>query len=148
MRKKHGHASRQKRSGTYMTWSAMIQRCKNPNNTKYPKYGALGIKVCERWEIFENFLADMGERPAGKTLDRWPDQSGNYEPSNCRWATPLQQQRNLRTNVFVEYMGERLCIPDWSKRFDINEKTLRHRLAKGKIGAELFRPSQRALKKA
>jgi hypothetical protein len=72
----------------------MIQRCTNPNNIKYPAYGARGISVCERWRTFENFFADMGERPQGKTLDRHPDPAGNYEPVNCRWATPLEQRHN------------------------------------------------------
>lgn len=75
----------------------MKQRCLNPNSTAYPKYGGMGIKVCERWLKFENFLEDMGIRPQGMTLDRYPDPYGNYEPGNCRWATPKQQRANQRT---------------------------------------------------
>lgn len=86
----HGH--RVPRSPTYISWSNMKQRCYNPLNHNFPRYGARGIQVCDRWRYsFENFLKDMGERPNGKTLDRWPDPSGNYEPDNCRWATAKEQ---------------------------------------------------------
>lgn len=92
----HGHAPLNKWSRTYNTWHCMRQRCSNPRATGFEYYGARGIKVCQRWESFEAFLADMGERPIGKTLDRWPNVNGDYEPSNCRWATASEQARNQR----------------------------------------------------
>jgi len=87
----------QSRSRTYKSWIAMRERCENPNVAAYPRYGGAGIGVCDRWQKFENFLADMGERPIGSTIDRL-DGKGNYEPSNCRWTTVDIQNRN-RSNV-------------------------------------------------
>lgn len=92
----HGHNRNNKPSPTYNTWRAMKERCRLPSHPQYKNYGGRGVSVCERWAVnFRAFLADMGERPAGCTLDRVnPD--GNYEPSNCRWATPAEQTRNRR----------------------------------------------------
>ena len=86
---------------TYDSWVHMRQRCSNPNYAKWHRYGGRGITVCARWDpkqggSFANFLADMGERPEGRTLDRWPNPDGNYEPGNCRWATPKEQRANQR----------------------------------------------------
>lgn len=97
---RHGHAGNkpagQKTSRTYNSWVAMRQRCHSPNATKYARYGGRGITVCDRWrESFDNFLADMGPRPEGCTLDRL-NPVGNYEPGNCRWATPYEQWLNRR----------------------------------------------------
>jgi hypothetical protein len=88
---------------TRASWDAMIQRCTNPKREKYATYGARGIKVCDRWKRFANFLADMGERPEGTTIDRI-DNSLGYEPSNCRWATRKQQHAN-RSGIDVDITG-------------------------------------------
>lgn len=91
LREFHGRHSSNDR--TYVSWQHMRQRCLNPNNDSYSRYGGRGITICKRWDSFVNFLEDMGERPLDMTLDR-KDSSGNYEPDNCQWATPKTQARH------------------------------------------------------
>ena len=95
---KHGHSRRGRVSSEYMAWRAMRQRCQNPNNDRYHRYGSRGIKVCERWQSFQNFLTDMGEKPSTDlTLERM-DNDGNYEPGNCKWATQKEQAGNRQAS--------------------------------------------------
>jgi len=102
MRLRHGHSSGRKVSREYQTWSGIKDRCTNANNRSWLDYGGRGIDVCERWlRDFANFLADMGPRPPGTTIDR-VNVNGNYEPSNCRWATSEQQRNNLRRTIYVQ----------------------------------------------
>lgn len=84
---------------THRSWNNMKQRCTNPKAPNYQYYGGRGIRYCERWEKFENFHADMGDRPDGMSLDRYPDVDGDYEPGNCRWATQREQIHNSRRMI-------------------------------------------------
>lgn len=108
----HGYCRMAKRSKEYRVWEAMHQRCGNPNANFYGDYGGRGIRICSRWDTFENFLADMGERPGPKhTIDRI-DNNGHYEPENCRWATKTEQSRNRRGLRMVMFRGRQLCLAE------------------------------------
>jgi hypothetical protein len=116
------------RSKIYWRWENMIKRCNNSESTHYKNYGGRGIKVCKRWLKFENFYNDMGDIPHGLTLDR-RDNDGNYELSNCRWATKSEQDNNRRTNVYIKYKGVTKTLKEWSDYFNLNYYTLRSRVA-------------------
>lgn len=130
----HGHCRvRNKRTRTYLTWDNMLQRCRNPRNTWYKNYGGRGIKVCERWSKFENFLADMGERPPGRTIDR-KDNDGDYEPDNCRWATKKEQSNNHRRNRYLTcYDGPKgtKTLTEWAAISGRHYTTILHALKRG-----------------
>ena len=115
---------------TYQSWRSMMKRCYQPRNISYPNCGGRGITVCEQWHDFTNFLADMGTRPAGKTIDRI-NNSGNYEPGNCRWATPKEQSQNSRQPHLITYAGLTLNQTEWAARIGISTSGLSARLNTG-----------------
>lgn len=124
--KTHGKS----KTGAYSSWLAMKHRCMNPNGTDWDRYGGRGIKVCERWNRFENFLADMGERPNGMEIDR-KDNDGNYEPGNCRWATRTEQNRNSSRTHKLTVGDETLSVSEWAERTGIKARLILARLARG-----------------
>jgi hypothetical protein len=109
---RHGHTpGNGKPSPTYSSWRAMRRRCNEPTNRKFHRYGAKGIRVCKRWCSFVSFLADMGERPLGKTLGRFRDK-GNYTPSNCTWMTRAEQELEKQKNRTTHCKRGHLRIPE------------------------------------
>jgi hypothetical protein len=116
-RLRHGHTGSNRRcSPTYVSWRGMRARCLNPNSVHWKDYGGRGIKVCERWNSFENFLEDMGERPEGMTLDRI-NNDGDYEPSNCKWSTQSEQVKNQRKRKLLEKFSDEEIIGEYNRRF-------------------------------
>jgi len=123
--KKHGHFVNYKASKTYTCWSNMKKRCQNPRDPAYKHYGERGIRVCERWQMFENFLLDMGEIPDGLEIDRI-DNNGDYEPSNCRLITKLDNLKNRRINKNARLLKHNNMIKDlyaWCDYFNIKRQT-------------------------
>ncbi len=114
----------------------MRTRCLNEKSDQYPEYGGRGIKVALAWDSFAAFLADMGERPAGTTLDRWPDVNGDYAPGNCRWATMQQQENNKRNNVLLTHGGKTQTVAEWARETGLIYQTIRQRLKHGWSVAE------------
>ena len=116
----------------------MIQRCTNPKARQYADYGGRGIKVCERWILFDNFIADMGPRPNGQypsgrakyTIER-KDTNGNYTPDNCVWATYKQQAQNRRVHRMVTYRGKTQPFAVWIDDLGLNYKIVHQRIARG-----------------
>jgi len=132
----HGYALRGVRSPTYDSWCHMKQRCYNKDWVRYDRYGGRGVTVCDRWrDSFINFVADMGDRPSGGTLDRI-DNDGNYEPGNCRWATRRQQAENRHNAKRITHDGYTMSVIDWAKKLGIKATTIRARL-KRRLSAEL-----------
>jgi hypothetical protein len=112
-------------------WLAMRRRCYLPSDGSYERYGGRGIKVCDRWQIFENFLADMGERPSDKHSIERENNEGNYEPGNCIWAVKLVQANNTRSNVYYTLDGETLTLAQWARKCGMNYKTVHARIKRG-----------------
>lgn len=108
----HGHAKRGKHSPEFKTWANMKKRCENASYEHFQHYGGRGITICERWQNFELFFEDMGERPQGASIDRI-DPNGNYEPLNCVWESRAQQALNKRNAVWLVIDGVTKRLKDW-----------------------------------
>lgn len=138
------HGESWHRTVEYRAWSSLKNRCYNERNVAYPNYGGRGIKVCSKWlgpYGFENFLEDMGRKPSPKhSIDRI-NNDGDYCPENCRWATPLDQNRNTRVTKFITFGGETKSLGEWADQCGLNVKTLHNRIYSGwTVKEALFYP--------
>lgn len=132
-------------SPEYRAWIAIKSRCLNPKSTPYADYGARGIKICDAWVVdFSAFLAHVGRRPTPQhSLDRYPNNDGNYEPGNVRWATGEEQQANRRTTVWVTIDGEKIPLSEACRRLDINHNAVWMRMSRGATAEEAVALVQR-----
>jgi hypothetical protein len=131
--KTHGESG----SPVYSVWRAMRDRCQNPSDARFKWYGARGVKVCARWQDYVTFRNDMGPRPAGATLERG-NPAGNYEPSNCRWATYIEQANNKRGTKLIVFQSEALTLSQWARRLGLPLARLQWRFRAGWPVAEAF----------
>jgi hypothetical protein len=129
------------RTPTHRAWAAMLTRVRNPRAIGHKDYHDRNIQVCERWLKFENFLEDVGEKPGPKyTIDRFPNNDGNYGPGNVRWATASEQQNNKRDNRIIEFLGQRKTLAQWIRHLNIDTSEGRSfKLAYAKIWKRLAR---------
>ncbi len=128
-KRKKTHGMSKRKDSIYATWAAMKQRCNNSNAKAFPLYGGRGIKVCDRWNSFENFLADMGERPRGMSIHR-KNNDGNYEKDNCIWATRKQQTNTRSSNRIIAFSEKTQTLKQWSDELNIKYSVLLTRLDK------------------
>ncbi len=116
-------------SPEYKIWSCIYTRCFNKRFRAFHRYGGRGITMCDRWRTFTNFLEDMGPRPSpDHSIDRFPNNDGNYEPGNCRWATQTEQANNRHSSHFLECDGERHTMSEWSRIVGVKVGTIRSRI--------------------
>lgn len=134
------------KSNEYAIWKGILARTLNPNNKSYIHYGGRGITVCEQWKKFENFYSDMGKKPSpSHSIDRI-DVNGNYEPSNCRWVRPIEQQNNRRNNCNVFCFGETKTKAQWAKHVGIDRTTIDSRIRMGWTIEQALTKTPRKLK--
>lgn len=126
----HGHAPRGAPTATYRTWTAMQRRCRDTRDVHWPQYGGRGIRVCDRWMDYAAFLADMGERPTGLTLDRI-DNDRDYAPDNCRWATGSQQSNNTRLTHLMTHDGRTQSLSAWARELGLTRWQIYSRIEAG-----------------
>lgn len=140
----HGHTKGKKPTSIYGSWQSMHKRCYNLNFKQFNDYGGRGIKVCERWHNFENFLDDMSESwSKGLEIDRI-DNDGDYTLDNCKWSTRYQQSRNKRNNVWLTLGDRTQILADWAREIGLNPQTIQDRIAYGwSVQRALTTPSLR-----
>ena len=124
---------------THNIWMNMRARCELPTNKSYSYYGGRGITVCRRWRKFEHFLADMGEAPAGLSLERLNNDKG-YSPENCKWATRAEQMRNQRRTIRISHNGRTQSLSDWADEVGLAPLTIWKRLKRGWSEADALNP--------
>lgn len=139
---KHGCARLKRKTPEYRTWCAMRERCSSPTHIEFARYGGRGIRVCTRWSDFAAFLADMGRKPSPAHSIERVDTNGGYEPLNCRWATPSEQQRNKRTSIVLTLHGETKHVLEWAEALGLSINTIRKRLRITRDAALVLRPSR------
>lgn len=135
MNKKHGMY----RTPTYNSWAMMLQRCSDDSGNSYKsmRYGGRGVKVCERWKVFKNFIEDMGIRPESSTIDRIDSDKG-YCKENCRWADKKTQAINRKSTKVFSHLGKTLCLSDWAKFLNITPAAMTYRIKNNWNKARIF----------
>ena len=126
----HGETINPKRSSLYNTWLSIRQRCNNPKHLSYKDYGGRGIKLCERWNSFDMFKLDVGEKPAPHMQINRIDNNGNYEPGNVEWATPSQNSNNRRSSRLIEYKGKAMTLRAWCDELGLSYPLMKQRMVK------------------
>lgn len=127
----HGYSKGKRKRIGYNCWAGMIQRCYYPNSVSYHNYGGKGIKVCKRWRnSFLNFLNDMGNRPSFNHSIERLNRNKHYTPSNCKWATRIEQSRNTKNNVYIKYKNIKMTIAEWAECLNLEYSTFRYYLSK------------------
>lgn len=144
---KHGEANKTKE---FTSWIGMIGRCKSKRADKKKYYLDAGVEICDRWldpvNGYANFLADMGRKPSpSHTIDRYPDPDGNYEPGNCRWATPTEQVRNRRNTIKITAFGKTLTVSEWAEITGLPYHTILRRFQKGHLPEKLLQTKARSV---
>lgn len=139
---KHG----MRRSPEWLVWAGMRRRCEDPSNKSFKNYGGRGIFVCERWQEFSQFFQDMGIRPSPLHSIERKDNSGNYCPENCIWATRLQQARNKTTTRYVTAFGVTKCLSEWAQQYGVDRRLIFKRLKLGWDGERAVSTSPRQRK--
>lgn len=133
---KHGASRKGRPAREYLIWCGIRKRINDTRCRIYPYYGGRGIKLCDRWQDFANFLTDMGPRPSPQHSIERIDSNGDYAPGNCRWATRTEQMRNKRDNRRLTLNGETRCVAEWAERLGISVNTIRKRVYSGYTDAQ------------